>query len=185
MEKKITALIYYSLAFFYILLSGKCTSEKHIQYESFHTWVEYVVVNKEFDAIIERIIKNKSKGTAYFSVYFSGDNDSLSISFEEEPSPSRSFVERSVAEVGLNEYIKYDSMFFLLYPPCEDNIQSVNQFKNSFLRKRFSRHKLRTNNEGRAVIESPKTTTIIYRKGIFFNSQSSAVSKADSVLDAE
>lgn len=168
MGKRIKALVCISLATISILLLGECSSEKHIQSEPSNTWVEYVVINKDFDAILDQIIKDKSDGTAYFSVYFSGNNDSLIISFEEEPSPSRSLVERIVAEAGLNEYIIHDSLYFLLYPPSEDNMQSVKYLKKTFLRKKISAHKIRTNYEGNVFIESPHTTTIIYRKGQFF-----------------
>ena len=168
MGKRIKALIFDSLATISILLFGECSSGKQIQNEPSNTWVEYVVINKDFEAILDQIIKGKSDGTAYFSVFFSGNNDSLIISFEEEPSSSRSLVERIVAEAGLNEYIIHDSLYFLLYPPSEDNMQSLKHLKKTFLRKINSAYKIRTNYEGNAIIESPHTTTIIYRKGQFF-----------------
>lgn len=180
MGKITKALVCSLLATISILSFGECSSRKHIQGEPSNAWVEYVVTAKDFDVILDQIIKSKSDGTAYFSVYFSGNNDSLIIKFVEEPSPSRSRVERIVAEVGLNEYIIHDSLYFLLYPPSEDNMQSVKYLKRTLLRKKISAHMISRNYEGNTFIESPHTTTIIYRKGHFFYPESSAIPKADS-----
>lgn len=173
MGKRIKAFICSLLTTISVLLFGNCSSGKHIQNEPSYTWVEYVVINKDFDAVLDQVVKGKSDGTAYFSVYFSGNNDSLIVEFVEEPSPSRSHVERIVAEVGLNEYIIHDSLQFLLYPPSEDNIRSVKRLKKTFLRKKNAAHNIRTDYKGNAFLDSPHTTTVIYRKGQFFYPESS------------
>lgn len=160
-KKKITLLLFVSLFLFV-----ECFSEKKLQCESHFSWVEYTVSDEELCTFLKHLINNKKKEVKYYSVYFAGGNDSLIITFVEEPSLSRSIVERSVAEVGLYEYILFNSTYFLLYPPDNDNITPVKRFKNVFLK--GERTCIKPDISQMESVVEPRITTIVYKNDSLF-----------------